>query len=366
MTGRPTGLARERRLLFLRILAASGVVGAIFGLRLALDRSPDALPMNVAVGVLNALLIAGAIAGSEIFLLREGPSTRGLLALPFAALVLLKTLAYGAVITAVVVGSGRILDALLPAGKASPLTARGEAMVVAASLVVTLFFVVLQQAMGLVGRRTFRNLLIGRYRRPRLERRFFLFVDVVGSTTLAERVGPLEAHRFLGAVFSALAEPVAACRGEIYQYVGDEMVVTWTEDEGRGGEAGEARPLRCYFEMLAALDARRAEFEAGFGAHPELRAALHFGEVVAGEVGVMRRAIVYHGDVMNTASRLEHATRELGCRFIASAGAVDALSRAPDLELRDLGALALRGRQETLRAYGISVRDSTGAAASGA
>ena len=358
MTSRRTALDRERLRLYLRILSASAVVGALFGLRLGIDR-PSYLLLNLGAGVANALVIAGTIAGIEIFLLREGsPAMRRLAALPFFAVLALKTLAYGAIISAAVIGSGRLIDAFLlpapPAGETGG--ARTTALLIGASLATTLLFVIIQQAVSLVGRRTFRNLLFGRYRRPRLERRFFLFVDVVGSTALAERFGALRAHEFLAAVFGATAEAVAACRGEVYQYIGDEIVVTWTEAEGREGGAEEARPLRCYFEMRAALQERRAEFEARFGALPSLRAALHLGEVVAGEVGVLRRAIVYHGDVMNTASRLEHATRELGHLFIASADAVGALSVPPDLELTDLGALALRGREETISAWGVALR----------
>jgi len=146
-----------------------------------------------------------------------------------------------------------------------------------------------------------------------------------------------------------VAEPVAACHGEIYQYVGDEIVLTWTEADG----AIEARPLRCFFEMSAVLAALGPEFAAQFGAEPELRAALHLGDVIAGEVGEQRRAIVFHGDVMNTASRLEQATREHGCRFIASADAIGAFGPLPELVSRDLGALALRGRKEPIPAFAV-------------
>ena len=352
MTSRRTALDRERLRLYLRILSAGAAVGALFGLRLGLDRATPLL-LNIASGVVDALLISGAIAGLEIFALRSGPAARRLHALPFAAAVALKTVVYGALIAAVVVGSGLAIDALLPPELAgSGIDPRTTGLIIAASLGTTLAFVVLMQATGLVGRRTFRDLILGRYRRPRAERRFFLFVDVVGSTALAERLGALEAHNFLAAVFAAVAEPVAACRGEVYQYVGDEVVVTWTEDEARA----DAGPLRCYFEMARALEAGRAAFEGRFGAAPALRAALHFGEVIAGEVGVMRRAIVYHGDVMNTASRLEQATRDLGRRFIASDAAVRALAAPPELVLEDLGALALRGRQDAVRAWAVAAR----------
>jgi len=220
--------------------------------------------------------------------------------------------------------------------------------------------VMMFQAAGLVGYRTFMALLLGKYRRPSAERRFFLFVDVVGSTAIAERLGALEAHRFLAAVFSALAEPIEVCRGEIYQYVGDEIVITWVEADG----VVEARALRCFFAMRAALAADANRFVERFGVPPELRAALHLGEVIAGEVGQVRRAIVFHGDVMNTTGRLEQATREVGCLFIASAQALAPLAPPPDIRTRDLGALALRGRVEPVHAF--CVEHSDGSALGGA
>jgi len=350
MTALPA-LRRERLRLFGRILAVSGVGGILVGLRMG---SSGELFLNVALGAINAMQIAGCLAGIEIFLLREGSAVQRLLRLmPFALVALAKTLVYGAIAGLVILANARVTYVLLGGTVSRPLDTRTELILVGLSLATMLVFIIVLQAASLVGRRTFRDLLLGRYRRPRAERRFFLFVDVMGSTTIAERLGPLQAHNFLAAVFSATAEPIAAMHGEIYQYVGDEIVVTWTEAEGRV----EARPLRCLFLMEEALRERAAYFHAQFAAEPGLRAALHLGEVIAGEVGELRRAIVFHGDVMNTASRLENATREVGARFIASGDALDALGSPSALAVvaacRDLGELALRGRKEPIRAYGL-------------
>jgi adenylate cyclase len=341
-------LRRERVKLYLRILAVSAAIGAAYGLVLALDgRSPL---LNIAIGVANSVLIAGSIAAIEIFLLREGSSMKRLLRLPFIAVVALKTLVYASIVVAVIAGAARSVALLFPGRlQAAPLDPTTELVTIGLSLATTVIFVIVLQAAGVVGRRTFRNLIFGRYRQPRAERRFFLFVDVIGSTAIAERLGPLQAHRFLAAVFSATAEPVAASRGEIYQYVGDEIVVTWTEAEG----IPEGRPLRCFFLMEESLNELKANFRERFSAEPGLRAALHLGEVIAGEVGEVRRAIVYHGDVMNTASRLEQATRDLGCRFIASDDAVQALGPQKDMIFKDLGSLTLRGRKEPIRAWAV-------------
>jgi adenylate cyclase len=346
-----SALRRDRFRLFLRILAISAAIGAAYGFILGLhERTPV---LSILIGIVDSILIGGSIAAIEIFLLREGSSMKRLLRLPFIVVVALKTLVYGAIVTTVVAGAGRAVAMLVPGRfNVAPLDANVERVTIGFSLATTVIFVLVLQVAALLGRRTFRNLVLGRYRRPRAERRFFLFVDVVGSTAIAERLGALEAHRFLAAVFSAAAEPVAASRGEIYQYVGDEIVVTWTEAEG----IPEARPLRCFFAMQEALRNLKDQFHRQFSAEPSLRAALHLGEVIAGEVGEVRRAIVYHGDVMNTASRLEQATREHGVQFIASAAALLALGPQPDMEFRGLGALSLRGRKDPINASGVAPR----------
>ncbi|HXZ50937.1 MAG TPA: adenylate/guanylate cyclase domain-containing protein [Burkholderiales bacterium] len=339
-----SALARERLERFARVLALSGLIGAAYGIRSGSSAASPAV--NALIGAVDAVLIAGCVAGIEMFALRSAP-LRAISRLPFGAVLALKSAVYAAIAVAVI--------AAQPAERLAGAALYGAtdlARTVGFSLIVTTLFIVLYQAAGLVGYRTFRELVLGKYRAPRAERRFFLFVDVVGSSALAERLGPLRAHQFLARVFTLAAEPVAARRGEIYQYVGDEIVVTWAERDG----APDARPLRCYFEVRAALDAQASQFRERFGVEPQLRAALHLGEVIVGEVGVERRAIVFHGDVMNATARLEQATRDLGCRFIASAEALRALGLPPDLALRDLGALALRGREEPLQAFCVEER----------
>jgi len=338
-----SALQRDRVKLYLRIVAVAAAVGAAYGA--FLSREGLSAWTSIGMGALNGGGIAGSIGAIEVFLLREGSSMKRLLRLPFIAVVLLKTAVYAGIGSLFIVGLPWLAGA-------SRLDRNAGLVAIGFSLAMTLIIVVTLQAAGLVGRRTFRNLVLGRYRNPRAERRFFLFVDVIGSTAIAERLGALQAHLFLASVFSATAEAVAAARGEVYQYVGDEIVVTWTEAEG----LPDARPLACLSGMRAALAAAAPDFRARFGAEPELRAALHLGEVIAGEVGEQRRAIVYHGDVMNTASRLEQATRQLGCLFIVSEAALSALSapgRPAGFSYRDLGELELRGRREAIRAWAV-------------
>ena len=344
-----SAVTRERLRRFMRVLRIAAIIGAVSGAVYAVAiAQPGArslfasLLISVPIGVIDALVTATLIAGIEMFVLPRA-SMRWLDALPFAAVFILKTLAYGAIAGMVLAGQpGERLF-----GVVTVYSARSLLIGVCLSLVPVAVLVMMFQAAGLVGYRTFMALLLGKYRRPYAERRFFLFGDVVGSTAIAERLGALEAHRFLAAVFSAVAEPIELCRGEIYQYVGDEIVITWVEADG----VAAARALRCYFAMRAALAADAHRFVERFGVQPDLRAALHLGDVIAGEVGQVRRAIVFHGDVMNTTGRLEQATREVGCLFIASAKALGSLVPPPDIRTHDLGLLTLRGRVEPIHAF---------------
>lgn len=348
MSAMTPGLRRERRRRLVWVFAASAAIGAAFGVFLGVSglssgaHDPRAILIGALIGMIQSTLTAMSIVACEIAL-RDAPALRRLRAASFVAIVLLKTAVYAGLILAIQAADPgqRLVGLLLGVNLAdregaAPL----PSVTITFGLVVTLAFVLTLQVAQLVGGRNLRDLVLGRYRRPREERRFFLFVDVVGSTALAERLGALGAHRFLSGVFAAVAEPIAACHGEIYQYVGDEIVVTWVESEG----IVEGRPLRCFFDMQEALAGKA-----------ELRGALHLGPVIAGEVGVQRRAIVYHGDVMNTASRLEQATRELGQRFIASEDALKAIGGVPGISFLDLGVLPLRGRQSEMRACAVQM-----------
>ncbi len=96
-----------------------------------------------------------------------------------------------------------------------------------------------------------------------------------------------------------------------------------------------------------------------FHAVPRLRAALHGGPVIAGEVGGNRRAIVYHGDVMNTTSRIEQATRDLGRQFLVSGDALERLADIEGFALEDLGLQQLRGRAAAMQVYAVTAKRST-------
>jgi adenylate cyclase len=336
----------------------AAILGAAFGVTAGavVIKPPLTGALFGALSGLTDFVTGMAMIGAFEIFVPLTPFGRRLLARPFLVVVLAKAAAYLAVVGLV---SGSRLGPQVAALAASPETARqlaaqietgfprGLAAVVAA--MATFLLVMLRHAALIVGERSFRDIMRGRYHRPRAEDRFFLFVDVVGSTPVAERLGPLAVHRYLDRVFQVASDPVDAHYGEVYQYVGDEIVVTWNVAEGRP----EARPLACLFAIEAALAAAAPEFEREFGTVPKIRAALHAGEVVTGEIGGSRRAIVFHGDVMNTTSRIENATRTLGRNFLVSEDALSRLEDSGRYAPEDLGPQQLRGREAMVRLYAV-------------
>jgi adenylate cyclase len=347
------GATRRRLRLFARILVVGTLVGVVYGgfLNLAVGGSGWAGSL---VGAVHGFVITAVIGSIEILLLR----TRWGLAFqqaPFLATFGVKWLVYGTVITAVNVGTlGERVFGLRQI--VSPQASLVAPLSVLFSFVVTFGFLFVLEIGNIVGRRTLGNILLGRYHRPRSEERFFLFVDIAGSTALAERIGPAAVHRFLDRVFRLASDPIDDHGGEIYQYVGDEMVVTWTAAEGRD----HARPIACLFAIQAALDEAAPKFEREFGVTPGIRAALHAGPVISGEIGGSKRDIVFHGDVMNTASRLEQATRDLDRRFLVSADALGRLAGTERYALEPLGPQALRGRAAPVEVYACAERHARG------
>jgi adenylate cyclase len=204
---------------------------------------------------------------------------------------------------------------------------------------------------NLVGARALLNFISGRYHTPIEENRFVLFVDIAGSTGLAERLGGIGIHRLLDRIFRLLTLSVVDYRGEVLNYVGDEVIVTWPE---RGG-AVDCRPLRCFVAMRDELAHQSSRLQREFGVAPRIRGSLHFGPVIVGEIGDVKRAIVFNGDVMNTAARLEELSRGVDGGFLASRAAMERFRSAPPFAVHDLGRLPIRGRADGIDVVGLDV-----------
>src|SRR3546814_3719670 len=113
---------------------------------------------------------------------------------------------------------------------------------IAFSLAASFVFVSSMSVARLIGPGVLASLLTGRYLRPREEQRIVLFLDLVGSTGIAERIGDVRFHALLSETFTRLSRIVTDSGGEVYRYVGDSMIATWplgTPEDSAGDGAGE-------------------------------------------------------------------------------------------------------------------------------
>jgi adenylate cyclase len=295
-------------------------------------------------GIIYGLLISGSIALVELFV-ADGPVREYLAGLPFTLNVLVRSAIYAAIIIPIQYFEWGSMLAGVP--MEPDRSSFWTATIYSAAISIAIN---LQLAIGnLIGPRALSNFITGRYHVPVTENRFVLFVDIAGSTGLAERLGGVGIHRLLDRTFRVLTSAVVDYRGEVLNYVGDEVIVTWPEARG----AVDWRPLRCFLAMRQALDKAAPQFEREFGAAPKIRGSLHFGTVTVGEIGDVKRAIVFNGDAMNIASRLEHLSRETDGGFLASTAARAAFRSTPPVALRDLGKVLIRGRVDGIEVVGL-------------
>ena len=333
----------------LRMLAVIIVAGTLAGLAInfALGRTS---PISMVVGIIYGLLMCIALGGVELFVL-DGPMRRWLGSLNFTANLLVRSAIYAAIIVTIQYSQSGEVIAGLPRDIASQNFWSGFISSAAISVLMNLGFGIA----NIIGPRAFLNFVSGRYHSPVEENRFVLFVDIAGSTGLAEQLGGIAIHRFLDQTFRLLTVAVVDYRGEVLNYVGDEVIVTWPE---RGG-AIDCRPLQCFVAMREELSRASGQFEREFGAAPRIRGSLHFGPVIVGEIGDVKRAITFNGDVMNTAARLEELSRKVEGGFLASRAAMDRFSSTPPFAVRDLGRLPIRGRADGIDVIGINAQALT-------
>jgi adenylate cyclase len=266
--------------------------------------------------------------------------------LPFTAYLVVKTAYFTMVVLLVLAFRQYGLTAWMDLSPLSPaflLTAVGITLLIA----IAANFVFLLRRM--LGQGVLSSFFSGRYHRPVEEERIFMFLDIVSSTTIAEKIGHVKFHMLLNDFFFHISDAILEARGEIYKYVGDEVIVDWTMDEG----LEDARCVRSYFLVLESIESRREYYERTYGFVPGFRAGVHGGRVVVGEMGDHKREIAFLGDVVNTTARIQGATKEHGEDLLVSSTIMDRIELPAGFEAREIGSIQLRGKEEAVGLVGI-------------
>jgi len=194
------------------------------------------------------------------------------------------------------------------------------------------------------------NMMLGKYRSPKQESRVFMFLDLKDSTTIAEELGHIKFSRLIQDCFYDLNELVPRYKAEIYQYVGDEAVLTWTNKYG----IAENNCLQLYFAYADKLEERKDIYISKYGVLPKFKAGVHLGDVTVAEVGVIKKEIAYHGDVLNTAARIQGQCNTFNAKLLISNELRQKTNIEKNLSVTHMGDVLLKGKQKEVQIYAVS------------
>ena len=192
------------------------------------------------------------------------------------------------------------------------------------------------------GQGNFRDMLAGRYFQPSEEERIFMFLDIKGATTIAEKIGAQKYFYFLQDFFNDATSPILQTKGEIYQYVGDEIIISWRMKNG----IEQANCIECFYAIQTAILNNEDNYLEQYNCIPVFKAGLHYGKVMVGEMGRVKKEITFSGDVLNTASRIQMECNKRNVSLLASDQLLSILPLPTYMTPKPLGNIELRGKAE--------------------
>jgi adenylate cyclase len=180
-----------------------------------------------------------------------------------------------------------------------------------------------------------------------------LFSDIRNFTTISERLGPRAVVEMLNTYLAQACEPILAQGGTVDKFIGDAVMAVFGSpvlypDHARRalsaalGLAQKAREFRAWMQQRFA-DQELPDFAIGIG--------IHTGEAIVGNIGSPKRLeFTAIGDTVNTASRLEGLTKELGWTIVASRSTIEAAST---VVTGRQDTRAVKGRQERIEVFEV-------------
>lgn len=200
-----------------------------------------------------------------------------------------------------------------------------------------------------IGQAVLFNFFTGKYHHPIEEERIFMFVDMKSSTTIAEKLGHTTYFKMLKEYYEDLSDPIIQYGGEIYQYVGDEVIVTWKLKKDKNNNDC----IHCFFAMKNALTKRANEYQSKYGLVPGFKTGIHLGRVTSGEIGVIKKEITFSGDVINTTARIQALCNTFQVDLLTTEALIDTLELDSSFQKQALGNTELRGKNKKINLFTI-------------
>ena len=193
------------------------------------------------------------------------------------------------------------------------------------------------------------SFILGRFNTPREVERVFCFADLKSSTSIAEILGNLKYAEFLKEYFTDISETIQKSGAQIYQYVGDEIVLSWTFNKAiKNNQA-----INCVFQMKKDIQKKKKKYMKKYGFVPYFRAGMHAGKVVVTWIGGYKKEIVYIGDVLNTTARIQEDCKRLKKDFLVSGLLINKIENLERLKATYLEDTIPRGKITQVKLYSL-------------
>lgn len=280
--------------------------------------------------------------------------------LSFLSKIVLKTVIYMGLLTLLMLISSIILNAInLKTTVTDPqvidtvlsflgsFTYLSLAIFAGAIIDLTLFFNEIIDYLGLDVVGTY---FTGKYSKPVKENRIFMFLDMRSSTTIAEKLGHEQHYQLINDYYADMSRAIIQTQGQVYQYVGDEIVISWKIDRG----LQEANCLACFFQISAKIQRKADKYVSRYGLIPSFKAGLHVGEVTRGQIGLIKREMLFIGDVLNTTARIQGLCNELESDLLISEELKALLPEKSNYTFTSKGCYELRGREQKEELFEVS------------
>jgi adenylate cyclase len=201
-----------------------------------------------------------------------------------------------------------------------------------------------------IGYSTLLNMITGKYHEPREEDRIFMLIDLKSSVTIAEKFGNLKYHQFLNEFYYVITKCIITAKGNIYRYVGDEIMVSWKLKTG----LNNFNCLRTYFYIKSEIRKQREKFLSQFNLVPEYTTCFHEGKVVVGEIGEVKSQVVFSGETLSELQKLKKSSSIFQENLIISETLIKQMDIPAIYVKKELGCITLNKEEKNFKVYSLT------------
>jgi adenylate cyclase len=174
-----------------------------------------------------------------------------------------------------------------------------------------------------------------------------LFSDVVGFTSISEKLSPQDLAAFINEYLTSMSQVIREEGGTLDKYIGDAIMAFWGAPVSDANHA--TRGVIAALRMQQGLQVLRENFARKGWPSISIGIGLSSGEMTVGDMGSkVRKAYTVMGDTVNLGSRLEGISRQYGVGILVSQETVQLSS---GIVYREIDAVRVKGKDVPIRIY---------------